>query len=470
MPASNLKDDSEPDPSVPPLRTTPRVLLSLAWPIVLSRSAQVVVGVCDAVMVKHLGDAAVAATTTGAMNTFNTFILPMGTVFIVSSYASQLKGAGKPEVARRYGTYGLFVALAAAVFSAMLVPFIPWILGHFDQAPEVRDATATYMQIRLWSAGAAVGMETLANYYGGLGNTRLPAIANVLAMVLNVLGNWVLIDGHLGAPAMGVRGAALASALSTGAAFAFLFWRFGADGRAAGTPMFRGLARRELFRMLRFGIPSGLNWFFEFLAFTFFVNVVFGGLGVAPQAAFMSVIQINSVSFMPAFGVASAGAILAGQQIGAKAFDEVPRTVRVTFLTNACWQGLVGLSYVVIPEALLANFHDPKVGSAEFLTVGARVLQLSAAWQLFDSAASTLAETLRAAGDTTYTLVARLIIAWGVFVPGSLVTVKWLHGKEVGATAWLVAYMALLAIVLFLRFRRGAWRHQNLTGAAEVPI
>ena len=89
-----------------------RTLVALAWPIVISRSAQVVVGICDAVMVSHLGPSALAATTAGALNAYALFILPMGTVFVVASFSSQLHGAGDPGGARRYGWYGL--ALAAA--------------------------------------------------------------------------------------------------------------------------------------------------------------------------------------------------------------------------------------------------------------------------------------------------------------------------------------------------------------------
>src|SRR5512134_661963 len=100
-----------------PARTPPTLkgLLVLAWPIVVSRSSQVVVGIADAVMVAHLGEAALAATTTGAMNSFNLFILPMGIVFIVSSYSSQLFGRGDLPAARRYGFYGLAVAAATQV-------------------------------------------------------------------------------------------------------------------------------------------------------------------------------------------------------------------------------------------------------------------------------------------------------------------------------------------------------------------
>ncbi len=440
-----------PQPSV-------RSLLTLAWPIVVSRSTQVVVGLCDALMVASLGEDALAATTTGALNTYSVLILPMGIVFIVQSYSAQLFGRGDEAGARRFGWYGLMVAVATQLLCFLTLPFVAGIVGLFRYAPGVEQELTNYLTWRLPAAGAVVGMEALANLYGGLGNTRLPMRASLLAMALNVLGNWILIDGHLGAPALGVRGAALASALSTGIAFLFLAWRFILDGRrfTAGVP----LSGHEFARMLRFGVPSGLNWFVEFFAFAFYVNVVVGGLGTTVLAAFMAVIQINSLSFMPAFGLASAGAIQVGQAIGAKRKDLVARVVLTTFVVAAAWQGFVGLLYVSLPTLLLRPFGA--AGEAFTLT-GAGLLAISAAWQVFDSGAMTLAESLRAAGDTNFTMWARLALAWLVFVPGSLLCARYLGWAEKGAAFWLVLYLALLAGVLFLRFRSGAWRNIRIT-------
>lgn len=432
-----------------------RTLLGLAWPIVISRSTQVVAGLADALMVAHLGEAALAATTTGAMNTIAVLIFPMGTIFIVSSFASQLTGKGDRAGARRYGWYGLLVAVAAGLLGLVAIPLIPQALGLFSFTPEVRTPMASYLQIRVGAAGAAVGLEALANYYGGLGNTVRPMVANVAAMILNVVGNWLLIDGHLGFAARGVDGAAWASALSTTTAFVGLFFSYLWDGR--GGVMFGGLKGAEFWRMLRFGLPSGLNWFFEFYAFNFFVNVVLAGLGTTALAAMMAVLQLNSVSFMPAFGLASAGAILVGQAIGGGRKDQVPGLVFLVFKVAGVWQTLVGLAYLLLPELLFRPFlggHE----APQLIEVGTRMLMLSAAWQLFDSAATALGESLRAAGDTAFVMWMRIAIAWLIFAPGSYYTVRHLGGGDVVAVGWIVLYLFLLAVALWLRFRSGAWR------------
>jgi len=402
-----------------------RQLLGLAWPVVLSRSTQAVIGFTDAAMVAQLGEDALAAATTGAMNALSLLILPMGTVFIVQSFAAQLTGAGDAVGARRYAWYGLAVAVVIGLVAIGVAPASGPALALFGYTPNVHALMADYLAIRLLSCGAVVGTEALGSWFGGLGRTRLPMVANVIAMVANIALNWVLIYGNLGAPTLGVAGAAWASAIASTAAFAMLLgaFLFSRSTAERGTPL--GLKLSELGRMLRFGVPTGLNWFLEFLAFSFFINVVVADLGTTVVAAIMTVIQINSVSFMPAFGLASGGAILVGQAIGAGHRDDVPTIVKRTAATAFVWMGIAGLAYVLLPEPLMRIFESTEVPSEQLVAVGATTLAVSAAWQLFDGLGMTLSEALRAAGDTTWCLWARIAIAWVLF---ALYLHAWLIG------------------------------------------
>jgi multidrug resistance protein, MATE family len=432
-----------------PIVTRPRLgqLLALAWPIVISRSSQVVIGVTDSLLVAPLGEDALAATTTGALNSFAFFSLSLGTVFIVGSFASQLMGRGDGAGARRFAMYGLAIAVASQLLALALLPFLDLIHG--------------YMSLRLLSVGAAVGLEALGSYYGGLKNTVLPMTAQVLAMVLNVILNWVLIRGHWGAPTMGVRGSALASTIATSIAFVFLATCFAMQLGTQGTRVKTGpLRARELWRTLRFGLPVGLNFLVELMAFLAYVNIVVGTLGTAELAATMAVIQLNSVAFMPAFALATAGSIFVGQAIGANKKDDVPRTVLLTVATTAGWQGLCGLACLIAPRFWLGPFVPPE--GAHFLDIAAALLVMSAAWQLMDGIAMAYAEALRAAGDTTFSLWARAGIGWFVFVPGALVTTRLLGYRELGAAVWLIVYLGLLALVMVLRFKSGRWRKLEL--------
>ncbi|NVB38546.1 MATE family efflux transporter [Pseudenhygromyxa sp. WMMC2535] len=471
-------------------RSRLRTLLVLAWPVVLSRSAQAVIGFCDALMTAPLGEDAVAASTTGSLNTFTMLILPMGVVFIVQSFAAQYGSKGDLASARRYGWYGLILAAVAGLFAAAVIPLVELALSPMAYSANVKALMGDYIEIRLLSVMAVVGFEAIGNWYGGLGNTRIQMIGSLVMMVLNVALNALLIQGRLGLPALGVSGAAWASVFSTWVAFALvaaLFVRgwgsaLATDASAAHEPAPniepaperplpapelgldpRKLRPSEFVRMLRFGLPSGLNWFMEFAAFLFFIDVVVAKIGTTTLAALMIVFQVNSVSFMPSFGLSSSGAILAGQAVGRDEHDEVPGILRMTMATAALWQGCVGLLYLAFPAVIMAWFTPAGQDTSALVSVGAPLLALSAVWQLFDAAGISLNETLRAAGDTLWTMWARLGLAWALFVPTSYLAVGHFEGGGLAAIACLATYLAALAGVLALRFRAGAWRSIQMT-------
>ena len=439
-----------------------RSLLVLAWPVILARSSQAVIGFCDALMTAPLGEAALTATMTGATNTFALVILPMGVVFIVQSFAAQLYGSGDLVAARRFGWYGLLLSAVTMILAVACIPLVHPVLGLFSYEEEVHRLMTDYLAIRLFAVGAIVATEALGAWYGGLGNTRLHMAVGVLTMIINVALNWLLIEGNLGAPALGVQGAAWASTIASWVGFCVIVWVFHRQMFVDATTEKVRLRWAEFARMLRFGVPNGLNWFVEFAAWTLFINLVVSHLGTTVMAAWMVVISLNSVSFMPAFGLASSGAILVGQAIGEGKKQLVAGIVKRTAGIMVLWQGGVGILYLTIPHVLVSWFaREDQPGLEE---VGALLLSISAAWQLFDAIGMTIAETLRAAGDTSWVMWARMIIAWVVFTPASIVLVVLLGAGPVTTIVCVVAYLALLAGLLVYRFCTGAWRDIDLTG------
>ena len=428
--------------------------------MVLARASQSVITFADAIQVKHLGVKAIAATATGGLNVLGFVILATGTAFIVQSFVAQLSGRGDRDRAPRFAWYGLAIAGIAAGIAVAMIPLVGPALALTGYSVEVRAQMTSYMAIRMLSIGAIVGVEALGNWYGGLGNTWMQMVAGLITMVTAVVLNWVLIDGNLGAPAMGVDGAALASTIASFLGFGFLaiaFWR-----RWGGAPTTRAtnLSLRELGRVLRFGLPNGLNWFLEFAAFQLFINGVLASLGDETVAALNVVIAVNSLSFMPAFGLASAGAILAGQAIGRDARNAVWPQVKVTLLCTMTWMGTIGLIYAAFPGRVLSLFASSTSG--QLVAIGTTMLVISAAWQLADAVGMTLAETLRAAGDTAWTAGARVVLAWAVFTPSAFLTVTRFHGGSIGAMLCLVGYLGLLATALAWRFKSGAWKRIEL--------
>ena len=436
--------------------------------MILARSSQAVIGLSDALMTAPLGQEALASVTTGAINVFTAVIMPMGLVFIVQSFAAQLTGRGDHGAARRYAHYGLILSAGAGVLAAAVIPWVSDLVALFDYEPAVAAGMADYLEIRLLAVGAIVGVEALGNWFGGLGKTRVHMNAGLLTMVVNVALNYLLIEGNLGAPALGIEGAALASALASVVGLLYLIAVF--SRHRAQEPTGR-LRWSELRRVIKFGLPNGVSWFFEFAAFAVYINVVVAHLGTAVLAAMMVVFNVNSLSFMPAFGIASSGAILAGQAIGAGHKERVPGVLWTTMRVAAVWQCSVGLAYLIFPATIMSLFAPPGVTvDSELIQVGATMLALSAGWQLFDAIAMSLSESLRAAGDTAWPLWARIILAWLVFTPLSAIAVLVLDGGHVVAILCIIVYMLALGAVLGWRFVRGAWREIDLTGAGDTLL
>jgi MATE family multidrug resistance protein len=443
------------------VRSRLTTLLVLALPMMAARASQSVITFADAMQVKHLGTGAIAATATGGLNVFGIAVLPSSTVYIVQSFVAQLVGRGERDAAPRFAWYGLAIAMVSALVACALMPAVHPALSLAGYSPAVRDAMASYMTIRMWSVGAIVGTEALGSWFGGLGNTWMQMIAGAITMTSAVACNWMLIDGNLGAPALGVDGAALASTIASWLGFVFLVVAFvrgwGGAPRRSGA-----LHARELVRVVRFGLPNGLNWFFEFAAFQLFVNVVIAGLGDTTVAALNCVLAVNSLAFMPAFGLASAGAILAGQSIGRGARDEVWPIVKATLACTIGWQSVLGVLYVAAPDRILALFAPSDDTANGLVAVGGTMLAMSALWQVFDATSMTTSETLRAAGDTAWTALARIALAWFVFTPAAWLVVHEWGGGATGAMACLIGYLAILAGLLAWRFKSGAWRRIEL--------
>jgi MATE family multidrug resistance protein len=264
-----------------------------------------------------------------------------------------------------------------------------------------------------------------------------------------------------------VRGAALASGLATLAGLALLLVAFTVRQRELAGTAPLALRRAEFLRMLRFGVPNGLNWFMEISAFTLFLNIVVSRLGTPVLAALNAILQLNGIAFMPAFGLGSAGAVLVGQAIGRGDRDDVPRLLRMTLGRAMVWMVAVGLFYLLVPHAVIRLFASGP-GGEEIARVGAGMLMMSAGWQVFDAFGITVGEALRAAGDTAWCMWARLVLAWALFMPLAWYAVNVRGGGALTAIGCIIVYTALLALVLVWRFRSGAWRRIELVEAGPL--
>ncbi|HMJ15352.1 MAG TPA: MATE family efflux transporter, partial [Polyangiaceae bacterium] len=173
---------------------------------------------------------------------------------------------------------------------------------------------------------------------------------------------------------------------------------------------------------------------------------------------------------MPAFGFASAGAILVGEAIGRRAIDDVPRIVRRAAGVAMLWMASVGAIYLLAPAPLIRLFEPEDATTGTLLASGTLMLRMAALWQLFDGLAMALSEALRAAGDTTWCMILRVVLAWGIFTPLAWASIFVWGGGVTTLMVSLIAYMCALALAFYLRYATGRWKRIQLLEPDEPLV
>ena len=435
-------------------------LARLAAPVVLANISQTLMGLVDTLMVSRLGTAAIAAVGVATL-LFSALATSLKSLDVaVQTFIARRDGEGRSRDAGAVLGTALLLVLAAgapATWVGLRWPHLG--LGLVLEDPAVVQQGAGYYALR------SVGLLPLLAYFqmracaDGLGRTRLGMVTGVGMNLLNVLLNWVLIFGELGAPAMGVRGAALASTLSATAAMAALLAlllrpRVRRPHRLFG----RGAIRRALVApLLRVGWPPALQALGLIGGLVAFHGIL-GHVGTVAVAAGNIVLRIAALTLMPTMGVAVAVQTLVSRSLGARDARGAWRTGLMGLVVAAALMAALGAVFLAVPDAVLAPFGtEPAVRQA-----GRAVLRITAVGQLLAAAGLVFAGVLRGAGATRAVLLVDAATGLGFLLPVAWLLAIVLEGGLVGAWWALVLWFALHAVVMTRLFASGRWLRQRL--------
>jgi MATE family multidrug resistance protein len=134
------------------------------------------------------------------------------------------------------------------------------------------------------------------------------------------------------------------------------------------------------------------------------------------------------------------------------------------------WMASVGTIYFLAPASLMQLFEPKDAPASTLLETGTLMLRMAALWQLFDALAMAISEALRAAGDTTWCMIARVVLAWGIFTPLAWASILLWGGGVITLMISLIAYLCLLALAFYLRYRSGRWRDIQLLESQEALV
>jgi MATE family multidrug resistance protein len=444
-----------------------RAVAALALPLMLNSAVQLVLNLTDTWFIGRLSVQAMAAL--GATHFFAiVFFLAFGGVGLcIQTLVAQAYGARASRRASRATWLGVWAAVfTAPAFLAVALPAHA-LLGLFGLDPAIQDLAAQYWTPRLLGGPLAVALWAVSGFFNGIGRTRVTFCVMLVIAVVNALLNELLIFRF----GLGIAGSAWATTASLAVGCALLVALFlstalqpGYRTRLTWRPSLKGLKR-----VFALGVPTGMFPAVDLVAISLF-QLMQVRLGAVEGAATQIVMMLTAIAYLPAIGIAMAGTTLVGQSIGAG--DRRWGTKlgnRIIALTTA-YMGAVGVLIGLGGPWLIPLFTDAAhPDSAAVLALGLKLVWIAGAYQVFDALNLASAFCLRGAGDVRAPTLYVIALAWLGFVPlahmvsfapgqgwvNALPQFGW--GTVGGWTAALL-YVVALGLIMWLRWRSGAWR------------
>jgi len=434
-----------------------RSILALAAPVVISKLSFTAMGIVDTAMVGRLGEVPQAAVGIATTYMFTLYVFGLGLLGVVNTFVSQNHGAGRPRECGVVLGHGLRLATVLGAFTLAAALASKPLFEVSGLTPEVAQAAYEYLFWRVLGIFGVFWYWVYNGFLEGLGETRTPMRITILANVVNIVLDYTLIFGAGPIPALGVAGAGVATAASNAFMFFAFLWvvhRPRSPWRAFGVDRLRERVRWDLLgRMVRIGLPMGVQFFLEIGAFLLF-SLMVGWVGNTALAANQVALRVMSVSFMTAWGISVASTTLVGRHQGEGepelAFVAGQRTVVLALaFTASC-----ALIFSVVPH-LLARVFTPE---PEVQHLATTLIQVAAVVQIFDGLNIVSYGALKGAGDTRGPLVIVVVMNWVVGVPLVYLLTISANLGALGAWIGMATMLAGQGLLLYFRFRAGKWR------------
>ena len=358
-------------------------LVQLALPIMGTGLAQLALTFTDIFWLGRLSSEAVAAVSIAGFVAWITYAIACTTKIGVEVGIAQAIGAKKFAVARNLAAHAVTISLIGAlIVGALLLIFTPKIIGVFNLQPAIGEQCYSYLRIMVYSLPFWFFNPTFSGIYNGCGNSRTPFVVSTIGILTNVVLDPFLIFGIGFFPALGVEGAALATAVALVVEFSI----FVALLRRKSTiplPDFRfftPLKRNLSWRLLKVGAPPSLQSVL-FATFSMAVSTISasvgGHIGVAVQGAGG---QMESLSWVTATGVATALGAYIGQNYGAQKMQRVVKSFIAAMGLVLAYGAVVGGCFMLFGKNIFSLFIP---SDAAVIDEGTRYLFIFGISQLF---------------------------------------------------------------------------------------
>lgn len=447
-----------------------KLIIQLAWPLIIANSFWNLQLTIDRIYLGMLSTEALGA----AMAVMGVFWVPMAllqqTAGYITTFVAQYFGAEEKHKIGEATWLALLVSVVGGITFLGLNLFSTSFFQFVGHSPSIQTLEVEYFNSIAYSALPTAIVAVASGFFTGLGQTRQVIGINLVGLVLNAVLDYLIIFGRFGFPALGIAGAGYATAIATyGAAIYGLYLVFSSEHQKIYQLK---LSMKAMFtvnfdllkRFLKYGLPSGLQWALEGLAFTVFL-IIMGRLsnGEAALASSSIAVTVMMLSVLPSMGVAQAVLSKVGQYLGEKKPEEAMRITWSGVQVSVMYMGLIALSFVLIPEFYISWFNNnsnPELWN-QVLILTPKLLSIVAIFTILDSVYLNISFALKGAGDTRFVSMIALLIPWPVMVIPAYLVRTW-DNAVVWAWSFAALYSFIIVNVLYWRFKQGKWKSMSV--------
>ncbi len=458
-------------------------VLRMAWPVSLSMLSGTVMQFVDGWMISFQGPKTLSAQFIGGMIAFVPTSLGLGTLTVVNTFVSQNMGAGRSEKCGQYVWAGVVVAVVYSLVLGMLVFLAPGLFNLIGHEPKIAAMETMYFRYMIAAMGFFLTSRVLAQFFFGIRRPVIVLVTTLIANLCNVGANYVLIFGKLGFPAMGLKGAAIGTVLSSALLLLILAGVFLSPRMHAkfGTRSARSTTLSEVGELVKVGLPAGVQFCNGMISWSVFISVLVGVFGTVHLAACSVTQRFVSLSFMPTIGISIATTALVGRYIGSGRPDVARRRAHAGVRAAMVYMGLCGLAFLIFRHPMVRFFVRPPESSdlspeqlsaqiEQIVAIGGRIMICAALFQMFDALGIVFVGALRGAGDTKFPMILTGVMSWTFLIGGGFIVIK-VFPQLTSLGPWIVAsaYVIVLGLLMAWRFESGAWRKIDLLGKEPRP-
>jgi MATE family multidrug resistance protein len=425
----------------------------------------------DRLFLARLGPEQMSAAMSGGLTCFMMTTFFLGLTGYSTALVAQYLGAGLKKRCAVTVTQALLVSLAGFPIILACRPFGHALFQLANIAPEQLGPEKQFFDILLSACIVSLARNCLSSFFSGIGKTRIVMASAVTAMTVNVAANYVMVLGRFGCPSLGIAGSAYGTVLGGTCGLGVLVAGYLRRKNREEFGVLESLRfdRAAMAKLLRFGSPSGLEFFLNLLAFDLLI-FAFHSRGIEAATAVTIVFNWDMVSFVPLIGVNIAVTSLVGRYMGAGSPDTAHRATMSGLKLAWAYSCCTLVTFSIFAGPLVSVFRpagDSQVFAAA-QPVATFMLRLVSIYVVADAMNLVFSGALRGAGDTFWAMC--ISVGLHYVLVGVLVTMLRVFSVSV-ESAWLVLTLVILVFsgIFYLRYRSGKWRLIRVVQRDDEP-